>query len=93
MDFIFEWDEAKALANLAKHGVTFEEAQSVFGDTHSLTIFDTRHSGDEDRFIDIGRSDSGLILVVVYTERDTRIRIISCRHATPRERQHYERDI
>jgi len=91
MDLRFEWDEAKAAANLEKHGVSFDEAQTVFGDPHTVTIFDAQHSDAEDRFIDIGMTATGRILVVVYTETAERIRIISGRKATPKERQHYER--
>lgn len=86
----FEWDELKAAANFEKHGIRFDEAQTVFGDSRSVTIFDTQHSDDEERYIDIGMSASGRVLVVVYTETDERIRIISCRRATQRERQQYE---
>jgi uncharacterized DUF497 family protein len=68
MDLRFEWDEAKAAANLEKHGVSFDEAQTVFGDPHTVTIFDDQHSDSEDRFIDIGMAATGRILVVVYTE-------------------------
>jgi uncharacterized DUF497 family protein len=89
----FEWDEAKAAANVHKHDVSFEEAITVFGDSNALTIFDVDHSDAEDRFIDIGLSASGRVLVVVYTEHDTRIRIISCRKATLAERRQYERQI
>ena len=91
MDLRFEWDEAKAIANLHKHGVSFEEAQTVFGDPATKTIFDDQHSDLEDRFIDIGLSVSGRLLVVIYTENAERIRIISCRKATPKERRQYER--
>ncbi|NOX62633.1 MAG: BrnT family toxin [Chloroflexi bacterium] len=91
MKFQFEWDEAKALTNMHKHGVSFEEAITVFGDPNAITIFDEAHSAHEDRFIDIGLSISGRVLVVVYTERGQRIRLISCRKATPNERRQYER--
>jgi uncharacterized protein len=90
MDLRFEWDEAKAAANLTKHGISFDEAQTVFGDPDTITLFDDQHSKVEDRFIDIGMSSSGRILVVVYTENEARIRIISCRRATAKERRHYE---
>jgi len=90
MDMRFEWDEAKAAVNLTKHGIRFEEAQTVFGDETSITIYDEQHSDDEDRYIDIGRSVNGRILVVVYTESETSIRIISCRQATAKERRQYE---
>ena len=91
MDLRFEWDEAKAAANLEKHDVSFDEAQTVFGDPHTVTIFDNQHSDTEDRFIDIEMAATGRILIVVYTETAEPIRIISGRKATPKERQHYER--
>src|SRR6266545_6867183 len=91
MDLRFEWDEVKAAANLEKHGISFDEAQTVFGDPHTMTIFDDLHSDSEDRFIDIGMAATGRILVVVYTETAERIRIISGRRATSKERRHYER--
>ena len=90
MDLQFEWDEAKAAANVHKHGVSFEEAITIFSDPNSITIFDVEHSDAEGRFIDIGLSANGRVLVVVYTERGPRIRIISCRKATPAERRQYE---
>jgi len=90
MPLQFEWDEAKSTANLSKHGIGFEESATVFGDPHSLTIFDKEHSDQEDRYIDIGLSASRRVLVVVYTERDDSIRIISCRKATLSERRQYE---
>lgn len=90
MLLVFEWDEAKALANTQKHGVSFEEAATVFFDPLSLTIYDDRHSDQEDRFIDIGCSNQGRILVVMYTERESCIRIISSRQATAAERKQYE---
>jgi uncharacterized DUF497 family protein len=90
MDLRFEWDEAKATTNVRKHGVSFEEAITIFGDPNTITIFDAEHSNAEDRFIDIGLSTSGRVLVVVYTERGLHIRIISCRKATPAERRQYE---
>lgn len=91
MTLRFEWDEAKAAVNLGKHGVDFGEAISIFGDPRSLTILDDTHSDMEDRFIDIGLSAYGRLLVVVYTERGERIRIISSRLATPNEQSAYER--
>ena len=93
MDLQFEWDDAKAVANMRKHGVIFEEAITVFGDPNAITIFDVEHSETEDRFIDIGLSSSGRVLVVVYTERGLRIRIISCRRATSAERRQYEQGV
>ena len=91
MELTFEWDEAKAIANLTKHSITFEEAKTVFNDIHSITIADPDHSIDEDRFIDIGMSTHGNVLVVVYTERGSNIRLISCRKATKHEQQAYEK--
>lgn len=86
----FEWDEAKNTANLRQHGVTFEEAITVFDDPHSITIPDPLHSTVEDRFVDLCLSIRGRILVVVYTERQARVRIVSCREATRTERKAYE---
>jgi uncharacterized DUF497 family protein len=92
MQTLFEWDSRKAEANLRKHGVSFEEAQTVFTDPLSITLPDPDHSEDEKRFIDIGMSDNRRVLVVVYTERDQRIRLISARQATPAERRQYEEE-
>ncbi len=89
----FEWDEEKAEINLKKHKVDFQEAKSVFGNPFSITIDDPDHSKEEQRFIDIGISASGKLLVIVYTERENKIRIISCRKATPAERRKYEEQI
>ncbi len=86
----FEWDEEKAQANLRTHKVSFDEATTVFSDPFSITIPDPDHSTDEERYIDIGTSDKGRLLVVSYTERGANIRIISCRKATPTERRRYE---
>lgn len=86
----FEWDAGKAVSNLAKHGVSFPEAMSVFGDPLEITIADPVHSRQERRFVSIGLSEVRRLLVVVYTEREGRIRIISAREAAPRERRHYE---
>jgi uncharacterized DUF497 family protein len=88
--FAFEWNEEKALINISKHGVSFEEASTVFSDDHSITIYDEAHSIDEDRYVDIGLSVSNRLLVVVYTERTDHIRIISARQATGAERRLYE---
>jgi hypothetical protein len=86
----FEWDTAKAAENLAKHGVSFEEAATVFRDTLSATGADPDHSFGEERFITFGISTSGRLLVVAHTERGGTIRIISARPATPGERKIYE---
>lgn len=90
MKLNFEWDEEKAKANLKKHRVSFDEATTVFIDPFSITIPDHDHSVDEQRYIDLGSSDKGRVLVVVYTERGPNIRIISCRKATSSERKLYE---
>lgn len=87
---IFEWDEKKAYKNIKKHGVSFEEAATVFGDSFSITIYDPLHSKDEDRFVILGMSDKNRLLVVVHTDRNDRIRIISARKATKKERKQYE---
>lgn len=87
---IFEWDPRKAEDNVKKHGVSFEEASTVFGDVLSLTIDDPLHSKDEERMVQIGLSSKDRLLVVVYTEREDKIRIISSRKATRKERNHYE---
>jgi len=92
MQTLFEWDRHKAEANLRKQGVSFEEAQTVFTDPLSITLPDPDHSEDEERFIDIGMSDNRRVLVVVYTERGQRIRLISARKATPMERKQYEEE-
>jgi hypothetical protein len=86
----FEWDPTKATANLAKHRVSFAAAMGVFGDPLEVTIPDPVHSSDEARFLSIGLSEVKRLLVVAYTEREGRIRIISAREAAPKERRHYE---
>jgi uncharacterized DUF497 family protein len=93
MSLSFEWDEEKASANLAKHGVSFSEASTVFGDPLSRTIPDPLHSDEEERFVVLGESASGRTLVVVHTHRGENIRIISARKAMPRERKDYERGV
>ncbi|MCX7012337.1 MAG: BrnT family toxin [Candidatus Sumerlaeota bacterium] len=85
----FEWDPRKASVNLAKHGVAFEEAAAIFSDPLSVTILDPDHSSTEERFVDLGMSFLGRLLVVTYTERGSRIRIISARLASRRERRIY----
>ena len=90
MPLSFEWDENKAKSNLAKHGVSFEEASTVFGDPLSLTIPDPAHSQAEDRSIIVGNSHRRKLLVVVHTERGDNVRIISARRASRRERKSYE---
>ena len=86
----FEWDPAKAARNLAKHGVSFDEASTVFGDPLAGTILDPQHSDEEPRFVTIGLSTSRRLVTVAHAEREDRIRIISARRATRRERRKYE---
>jgi hypothetical protein len=88
----FEWDPEKARRNVAKHGVSFEEAATAFGDPLSLTILDPDHSEEEDRFILLGQTYAGRLVVVVHTDRGENIRVISARLATRRERKAYEND-
>ena len=86
----FEWDKSKARANRRKHGIDFADAVSVLEDDQALTIDDD--DPDEERFVTIGLDALGRIVVVVYTFRENRIRFISARKATPRERKQYEGD-
>ena len=86
----FEWDPKKARRNLKTHGVSFDEASTAFRDPLSVTIADPLHSEDEDRLVLIGNSHRHRLLVVIHTERRDRIRIISARLATTRERFRYE---
>lgn len=86
----FEWDEAKATSNASKHGVTFEEAVTVFDDPLAITRDDPDHSQRERRFVTIAWSDRGRLLVVCHCDRPDRIRIISSRLANRRERRYYE---
>ena len=90
MPIHFEWDERKAKSNAKKHGLSFDEASTAFGDTLSLTIPDPAHSQSEERFVTIGLSHRNHLLVVVHTERGDNIRIISARAANRRERKTYE---
>jgi uncharacterized protein len=83
----FEWDETKAAVNVEKHGVTFQEAATVFGDPLEATMPDLKHSDEEVRILSMGRSALERLLVVSYPERGSRIRITSAREATPRERR------
>ncbi len=90
MALLFEWDPKKARRNQTAHGVSFDEASTAFRDPLSVTIPDPLHSEHEERLVLIGQSHHNRILVVVHTERGDRIRIISARLATNRERRHYE---
>ena len=88
----FDWDPAKAAYNLRKHGVSFEEAQSVFYDEFAIQFYDEAHSSDEERFLMLGMSSGAHLLLVCHCERDGGdiIRIISARKATKQESSHYE---
>ena len=86
----FEWDPEKAKANAKKHGVEFGEAMTVFGDPLEVTIADPDHSEDERRFLSIGTSSARRLVVVAYTERAGRTRLINAREASPQERKQYE---
>ncbi len=86
----FEWDEDKAAANLLKHGVSFEEAATVFGDPLSDTFDDPDHSAEERRFVIIGMSEKGRMLIVAHTDDSETVRIISAREPTRGEREFYE---
>jgi uncharacterized DUF497 family protein len=89
----FDWNEEKAAANREKHGISFEEAQTVFKDGNALRIFDPDHSADEERFVLLGLSSALRILAVChcYRENDEQIRIISARKATKNESATYEK--
>ncbi len=87
----FEWDRNKAALNADKHGIDFSEAMTIFSDPLELTILDPAHSSGEYRFLSIGQSNAGNLLIVSYTERqDNQIRIISARKATRQEQKYYE---
>jgi uncharacterized protein len=86
----FEWDAPKSIANVRKHGVSFEEAATVFGDPLALTFADPDHSISEARFVTIGQLHQDLLLIVAHIERGQMIRIISARRATRQERTIYE---
>ena len=87
----FDWDDAKASGNIRKHGVSFEEAATVFGDPLAITFSDPDHSEQEQRFLTFGMSRSNRVLVVAHTERDKKTRIISARLMTKREKDIYEK--
>ena len=90
MTLRFEWSPRKAAANLAKHGVSFEEAASVFADPLAYTFSDPDHSIGEERQLTFGISDAGRLLAVISTERGPALRIVSARKATRHERGIYE---
>jgi uncharacterized DUF497 family protein len=91
----FDWDEKKNKSNRTKHGIWFEEAQTVFGDPHGRLFYDPEHSECEDRFILLGMSAAARILVVVHCHRDSNsvVRIVSARKATRKEARYYEEGI
>jgi uncharacterized DUF497 family protein len=91
----FEWDPAKALSNLQKHRVAFDQAATVFLDALALTVYDPANSQDEDRWFTLGLDTGGVLLAIAHTYREVEpgralVRIISARHATRRERREYE---
>ena len=90
MSMEFEWDEEKAAANLSKHGVSFDEAKTVFDDPLYVDFYDPDHSYDEHRYIIIGESQQDRLLIVSYTERGDVTRLMSAREVTPTEREAYE---
>ena len=86
----FEWDESKAARNLRKHDISFDEATTVFGDPLAITYPDPEHSTEEARFLTFGHSASGRLIVVSHTDRGDKIRPISAREMTRKERKDYE---
>ena len=87
----FEWNPEKAQINIKKHSVSFADATTVFNDPFAMTFDDPAHSINEQRFITIGYSNQNKLIVLSHTDRDEKIRIISAREATPKERRFYER--
>lgn len=92
MGLLFEWDKEKSRSNLRKHGVSFDEAATIFGDLLSVTIDDPEHSVREPRWVTLGHSAKPRLLAVVHTDRGGRIRIITARMAMRHERETYEED-
>ena len=93
MGYTFEWDPEKADSNIQKHGVSFDEASTVFGDPLSLLMPDPDHSADEQRYVVLGVSAQQKLLVVAFAERPPNTRLISARRATRAERKRYEEEI
>ena len=91
MGLKFEWDRRKAVLNIKKHGVSFEDAATAFGDPLSVTIHDPKHSDDEDRFLVLGETQDKKLVVVAHTDRKDTIRLINARPATRQEREDYEK--
>ena len=92
MGYVFDWDPEKAESNLRKHGVSFEEATTVFGDSLALLMADPDHSADEERYVLLGMSARQRLLVTAFTERPSLTRLISARRATGTERRRYEEE-
>ena len=92
MGYVFDWDPEKAESNLRKHGVSFEEASTVFGDPLALLMTDPDHSAKEERYVLLGISLRQRLLVVAFAERPPMTRIISARRATRTERRKYEEE-
>jgi uncharacterized protein len=88
----FEWDPEKDQQNQLKHGVSFEEGSTVFGDPFALTIDDPDHSAEEDRFLTTGYSTRQRLIIVAHADREERVRVISAREVTATERQVYEEE-
>ena len=86
----FEWNKSKAASNLSKHRVTFEEAKTVFDDPLYVDFYDPDHSKDEERYLIVGESNRGRLLIVSYTEKGNSVRLISAREVTRTEREAYE---
>ena len=86
----YEWDQKKAATNLERHGVSFDEAATVFSDPLYIDFYDPDHSVDEHRYLIMGQSTAGRLLIVSYTERDEVVRLISARELTSIERRAYE---
>lgn len=88
----FEWDENKAANNRSKHGISFDEAKTIFDDPLYVDFYDPDHSQNEERYLIIGESNRGRLLIASYTERSLAIRIISAREVTKSERESYEQE-
>lgn len=86
----FEWNKEKAAANFSKHGVTFEEAATVWDDYFNIELFDSTHSEEEKRLLMVGESSEHRLLIISFTERGNSVRIISARELTPKERREYD---
>jgi uncharacterized DUF497 family protein len=86
----FDWDAEKEESNLKKHGVTFDEARTVFDDLFYVDLYDPAYSENEHRFLIVGESNQKRLLIVSYMERNQKVRIISARELTPKERRNYE---